>query len=127
MRLNHNKAGSRLHTELATLDSRAGVYAIYKDLQVYIGSTKDLRSRLRAHTRRFCGWEFIYREFDITEARRRESIWIQRFKEKGFEIINHKLLQSIGRHPTVSRSCFHNRIKMGWSPERARTTPKKGT
>lgn len=127
MRLNHNKPGSRLHTELTTLDSRAGTYAIWKDLQVYIGSTNDLRSRLRAHTKRFCGWEFIYREFDIATARRKEAIWIRRFVEKGFTVINNKHLQSIGRHPTVSRACFHNRIRIGWSPERARSTPKRGT
>lgn len=127
MHLNPNKSGSRRHDGLVHLHRVSGVYIIWKNKQVYIGSTRDLRTRLRYHSRRFAGWEYAYLRYPIAEARNEEARLIRKYIEKGFRFLNTRLEKSVGRHPTVSRACYFNRIRMGWDPERARTTPKKGT
>lgn len=121
--LNPATPGSRRHDILSNYDRQAGVYAIWNKRKVYIGSTKNLRSRLRAHSKVFAGWEFDCQMTDITTARYKEKIWLRKFIAAGFEVLNCYRYESGIRHPTVSRQCVYARLKAGWSLDRACKTP----
>lgn len=126
MRLNPNNSGSRRHDNLNQFKGKSGVYLIWKNRQVYIGSTRDLRSRLRAHTSRFQGWEFAVQELPIKQARLREEELIRKFSSKKFQLLNvNRVLESLAAHG-VSRQLVYSRVKSGWTEERARTTPPRG-
>lgn len=124
MRLNPNIPGSRKHDGLKHLEGVSGLYVIWKAKQVYVGSTRNLRSRLRSHSKRFAGWEVTIQELDITAARYKEAIYIRKLVARGdIVVLNTYLLPSAGRHPSVSRACYFNRLRIGWAEDRARKTP----
>ena len=124
-RLNPAIPGSRQHDSLKNLDNQSGVYALWNRKKVYVGSTKNLRSRLRAHSKIFAGWEFEYQMADIDTARYKEKIWIKKFAAAGFEVLNTYRYESAMRHPLVSRQLVYSRLKSGWSLDLACKTPPK--
>lgn len=123
--LNSNKPGSRRHDGLKSLEGVSGVYVIYKKPESYIGSTKNLRSRLRSHVRRFPGWGYVYQRMPIEQARQREKELIAKFRKAGFQILNQTIYSHGERHPDVTPQLLHHRIKAGWSLDRAKNTPPK--
>lgn len=126
MRLNPNKPGSRRHDNIKHLDGVSGLYIIWNAREVYVGSTRNLFSRLRSHSKRFAGWEVTIQELDITAARYKEAIYIRKLLASGkVKILNQLHLPAAGRHPSVSRACFYARLRMGWDEERARKTPAR--
>lgn len=127
MKLNPALPGSRRHDDLKHLDKQSGLYVLWRGREVYVGSTHNLRSRLRAHSKRFAGWSFECQLLDITTARYKEAIWIGKYLSKGFRVHNTRLLKAAQRHPSVSRACYHARVENGWDEKRARETPVRGT
>lgn len=123
--LNSNKAGSRRHDDLKSLEGVSGVYVIYRKPESYIGSTHNLRSRLRSHVRRFPGWGYVYQRLPIEQARQREKELIAKFRAKGFRILNIATYSYGERHPDVTPQLLHHRLKAGWDLERAKYTPPK--
>ncbi len=123
--LNPNKNGSKRHDDLAHLDGESGVYVLYKRPNSYIGSTKDLRSRLRGHTKRFPGWYSVYQRMPIGKARERERELIQKFIESGFNILNQVIYSHGDRHSSVSPQTLKARLKAGWSLDAAKKTPAR--
>jgi len=126
MRLNSNPPGTRKHDDLKQFDRKAGVYLLLKGRQVYIGSTRDLRARLRSHASRYGGWEVIAEPMPLRQARAKEGELIRAFVTAGkFKILNtNRVLESL--RIGVSRQLFHARMKRGWSEQQARTTPPRG-
>lgn len=125
-KLNPQPSGSRRHDELESLGGQSGVYVIWKKLYAYIGSTSDLRARLRKHSVKFAGWEYVYQRLPIAQARQREGELIRKFAAKGFRILNQRHVAAVlQRAPGVSRQLAHARIKAGWDPVRARMTPPR--
>lgn len=125
--LNSHAPGSRHHKHLAPLMGESGVYYLTDGTgRAYVGSTRDLGSRLRSHSRKYAGWMYGYRRLPLTEARKAEAFLVRTLREKGHTVINHntpraeKLL-----HPEVSRQLLYRRLQLGWSEELARSTPPK--
>lgn len=126
--LNSHAPGSRHHKHLAPLMGESGVYYLTDGTgRAYVGSTRDLGSRLRGHSRKYAGWMYGYRRLPLAEARKAEVFMVRTLRAKGHNVINHntpraqKLL-----HPQVSRQLYHRRLKLGWSEREASMTPPRG-
>lgn len=125
--LNPNAPGSRKHDSLAHLTGKSGVYYITDGTgRAYIGSTRDLGSRLRTHSTKYAGWTFGYRICALRDARCAEAALVRTMLQRGQTVLNANIPRAWKLfHPDVSRQLYHRRLQLGWSEELARSTPPK--
>lgn len=125
--LNPNPPGSRIHSALAQLHGRSGVYYITDGTgRVYVGSTRDLGSRLRGHSTKYAGGTYGTLQLPLAEARKAEVLLVERLKARGHTVLNHNTPRATKLlHPKVSRQLAHRRMKLGWSEQAAYSTPPR--
>lgn len=114
-RFNSNPTGARRHYNLEEYDGKPGVYILRTARGLYVGSSKNLRSRLRQWALLLPGHEFA--AYPCTDYREAEQRMIDRIRARGHRvtnIVNAVRAKELPRPPSLKNTLYpkprHRRV-----------------